>query len=798
MAALVRDLLQAIRTLRQSPGFTTAVILTFALGIGLNAAMFSVLNAVLLRPPDIADPDSVIYGYAFNPTGRMVGMSLADYDEWRKQSNAMRDISAWVPQSVNYTGGDEPQRLIGGFAAENYLRALDSKARIGRLFEENEARPGGPALAILSEPLWKNRFGGREDVLGRTMLLNGSPHTIIGVVAGDPSLGSGVDVWMPLHFWPPYSTMTRATRGFIPLARIREGISLEQAQAETDSIFARLGKEHPESKDLRVRIMPVQAALVRQARPILLALGGAAGLVLLIGCANIANLTLARTLRRRREAAVRAVLGAGRTRLIWHLMAESLVLAFAGGAAGLLLARWSLDSLVTLLGRWVTAENVAIDWRVLLFSLAVTTVVGLFVGITPALAASRTDLVEAMRQSRGAGASAAWNRARGFLVVGEIALVVVLLAGAGLLVKSLLNLTKVDPGFDAKNLLSLEYRLPRNKYPTREQQSQFHTEVVRRVSEVPGVISAASTRAVPFGGNGQSSAFVVVGRPEPAPADQPVALTTAVSPEFFSTMLIPLLKGRVLETRDGAGAPPVVVINRTMAERFWPGEDPLGKQVKFPRDKLTATVIGVVGDIKQYDLDDPAEPQAYAHLDQIPNIFNSLTIRTAGDPMSLARAVTKAIWSVDPDQPVWKVRSLEFLVQRNLGSRQSIVSLLSGYSALALVLSLIGTFSVLSYVVSQRSAEIGLRMALGAEPGSIGRLVLRQGLLLVGSGIMLGTAGAVGVTRLLQNQLFQVQATDPQVLVLVAVLLLGVSAAACWMPARRAMAIDPATALRQE
>lgn len=798
MAAFLRDLHQATRTLRQSPGFTVAVIMTFALGIGLNAAMFSVLNAVLLRPPDVANPDSVIYGYTFNSKGRMVGMSIADYEEWRKQSKAMLEISAWVPQSVNYTGGEEPQRLVGGFVAENYLKALESKARIGRLFEENEARPGGPALAILSEPLWKNRFGGREDVLGKTMLLNGNPHTIIGVVAGDPSLGSGVDVWMPLHFWPPYATLTRATRGFIPLARVRDGVSLEQAQAETDSIFAQLGKEHPESKDLRVRIMPLQAALVRQVRPILLALSGAAGLVLLIGCANIANLTLARTLRRRREAAVRAVLGAGRARLIWHLMAESLVLAFAGGAAGLLLARWSLDSLVTMLGRWVTAENVPIDWRVLLFSLAVTTAVGLFVGITPALAASRADLVEAMRQSRGVGASAAWNRARGLLVVGEVALVVVLLAGAGLMVKSLLNLIKVDPGFNPKNLLSLEYRLPRNKYPTREQQSQFHAEVVRRVSQVPGVISAASTRAVPFGGNGQSSKFVVVGRPEPAPADQPLALTTAVSPEFFSTMMIPLLKGRTLETRDGVGAPPVLVINRTMAERFWPGEDPLGKQVKFPEDKTTATVVGVVGDIKQFDLDDPAEPQAYAHLDQIPHIFNSLTIRTAGDPMSVAREVTKAIWSIDPDQPVWKVRSLEFLVERNLGSRQSIVSLLSAYSLLALVLSLIGTFSVLSYVVSQRSSEIGLRMALGAEPGSVGRLVLRQGLLLVGSGIVLGVVGSLGVTRLLQNQLFQVQATDPQVLTLVAVLLLGVSAAACWIPARRAMAIDPATALREE
>ncbi|MBX9603836.1 MAG: ABC transporter permease [Bryobacteraceae bacterium] len=798
MAAFVRDLLQAIRTLRQSPGFTTAVILTFALGIGLNVAMFSVLNAVLLRPLDIARPESLFYGYAFDSAGRMPGLSFMDYREWSRQSRTMRDIAIWIPQSVNYTGGDEPQRLIGGFASEAYLKALDAKTVLGRVFEVTEARPGGPALAVLSEPLWRNRLGGREDVLGKPILLNGAPHTIIGVVGGDPSLGSGVDVWIPLHFWPPYAQLSPATRGFIPLARLRDGISAEQAQTEANTIFSRIAKEYPESKDLRLQLIPVHAALVRQVRPILLALGGAAGFVLLIGCANIANLILVRTFRRRREAAVRAVMGAGRGRLILNLMAESLVLAFAGGLAGVLLARWTLDYLVTSLGSWVTAENVSIDWRVLLFSLAITAAVGLLVGITPALAASRADLVEAMRQARGAGASAAWNRVRALLVVGQVALVVVLLAGAGLMVKSLVNLTKVDPGFDPKNLLSLEYRLPRNKYPTPEQQSQFHAVVVRKVSQIPGVISAACTRAVPFSGNGRPAKFVVMGRPEPAPADQPTALTTAVSPEFFSTMRIPLLKGRVLEARDGTGAPPVIVINRTMAERFWPGEEPIGKRVRLPEEKLTATIIGVVGDIKQFDLDDPAEPQAYAHLDQLPNIFNSLAIRTAGDPMSLARAVTKAISSVDPDQPVWKVRSLEFLVQRNLGSRQSIVSLLSGYSALALVLSLIGTFSVLSYVVSQRSGEIGLRMALGAEPGSIGRLVLRQGLLLVGSGIVLGVAGALGVTRLLQNQLFQVQATDPQVLTVVAVLLLSVSAAACWIPARRAMAIDPATALRDE
>ncbi len=810
MESLLRNARYGARVLVRAKAFSVVAVSTLALGIGANAAIFSVVNALLIRPLALPDSDRIVSIAGFDKQGRRQYLSLPDFEDVRRQARLLEGLSAFVPQSVNLTGRAEPQRVRGGFVSDNFFEIVGVRPVVGRGFMPGvDDAEGALPVCVVQHETWQGLFGGEKGLVGRAIVLNNEPFTVIGIMPkGFRFPFDEVEVWMPHHTWPVYreqvsqGTLAQRSNGLVgPLGRMRPGVSLETARAELEAIAARLAAEYPEGGEKRgVSLTPFREVVVSDVKQMVLVLLGAVGFVLLIASANVANLMLARAAARGRELATRAALGAGRGRLVSELLTEAGLVWLAGGVGGLLLGWAGLQALVAAAPQELPGGIVPrLDATVFGFTLAVTALTGAVFGIIPALRFSSPNVAQALSGSGRSGIEGGGRtRLRATLAVGQMALTLVLLVGAGLLVRSFGRLSRVDVGFRADSLLTMEYRLPQNKYPEGRQQWETHRRIVERVREVPGVRSATLVRALPFSGNGGTAEIEIVG--QPAPEKPPRARANTADPAYFETMGIPLLRGRAFTDRDVESAPPVIVVSRALAERHWPGADPVGRQIRFLGRKppLVAEVIGIVGDTKQYGLDESDLGFVYGAQAQNPHIFNTLAVRTLGDPMQLATAVRAAVWSVDPEQPVWKIRTQQSLVERSKGTPRFLAQLMGGYAALALLLAAVGLYGVTSYSVTQRTREIGLRMALGAETSDVLRIVLCRGFLLAGLGLAVGMAGALALGRVVQSLLFATSPADAVTLLAVAFLLLAVAGLASYLPARRATRVDPTVALRYE
>jgi len=802
-----RDLRYAIRMLGQSPGFTGAAVVALALGIGATTAIFSVVNAVLLRPLPYPDPGRLVLVKEHNQGVPVGTTSFATYADWEARGQTLERVAAirsWYP---TLTGQGEPERLQAMRVSASFFGLLGVAPQLGRDFLETEDRPDAWRAIVLSQGLWRRRFGGDPQVIGRRVALSGESFTVVGVMPAEfeealsANFYEPAELWAPLGYGAALPYACRTCRHLRVVARLKPGVTLEQAGAEVDAITRGLAREHPQDyAGAGATLLPLQEQFVSSIRPALYLMLGAVGVVLLVACANLANLLLARAARRRREMAVRAALGAGRARLLRQLLTESLLLAVVGAGGGLLLVVWGLDALVALAPSDLpSVVGAQLDTRVLLFTLGLTVLTGLVFGLAPALHASRVDLQSALRDEGRGTTGGGPGRLRGLLVSGELALSLVLLIGAGLLVRSFVRLSQVSPGFDARGLLTMQVSALGPRYEDEARVRAFYEEVLRRVAGLPGVESAAMVSNLPLGGNRDQAGLHVEGRPLANAAEAPSPERYGVSPDYLRAMRIPLRRGRILSERDGPDAPRVALIGESVARRVFAGEDPLGKSIRLGGpDSPTRTIVGVVGDVSHDGLEVAPDLQIYVPHAQWSVPYMQLVIRAAGDPAALAGAVRRELWAVDPDQPVYRVATMEQLISATVARRRFLTLLLNLFAGVALVMATIGTYGLISYTVAQRAPEFGLRVALGAQPGDIYRLVLRQGARLALAGVGAGLAIALALARVLASLLYGVSATDPLIFGAISLLLLSVALIASYVPARRAAKVDPVVALRQE
>lgn len=812
-ASITQDVRYALRTLYRSPGFTLVAVLILALGIGANTSIFSLVSAVLLRPLPFEAPERLVVLWA-DLTARggpsRVEPTPADYVDWKTRSRSFADVAAMEARTYNLTGDGEPERLVGLRTTANLFSLLGLQPILGRTFTAEDEEADATPAVVISEDLWIRRFGADPDLLGRTIVLDGLARTVVGVVPPDFRFphGGGA-VWVPASF-TPQELAERGSYYLYVVARLAAGTGLDRARAEMTTIARSLATEHPEDDGVGVTVAPLHEQLARDARPALFILLGAVGLLLLITCSNVANLLLARGAHRRREIALRQALGAARGRLLRQLMTESAVLAGLGVVVAVVLSTVAFGYLSRLIpGTFPAGTGPSVDWRVLAFTAGISLLTVLLFGAGPALAATRLGFGDALKMGIGVGGATRGGRARNTLVVAEVALTGVLLVAAGLLLRSYAALLAVDPGFAPQNLLIAETELSPTKYAEPSRRTAFYDGVLERVNALPGVVRAGYTNDAPLVFKGGRAYVTIEGQPAPGAQDfaRNVTSDRVVSPGYFSALGVPLTRGRPFDERDGPDSPQSVLINETMARKHWAGEDPIGKRFHFGQvsndDAPWLTVVGVVGDVRQMGLDTAAEAEFYMAADQTggaPPFFwpKHLVVRTRGDPMALAAAVRAAVWVVDPDQPVSNVRPMTDVLDAELASRETQMTLVGGFAALALLLAAIGLYGVLSYTVARRASEIGLRMALGADRGAVLGSVLRRALLLGATGIVLSLGAAFALTRLLGAFLFAVGPTDPTTFAGVSALLLLVTVAASYVPARRAAGVDPATALRTE
>ncbi|HKY05517.1 MAG TPA: ABC transporter permease [Blastocatellia bacterium] len=810
---LVQDLRFGMRRLAKSPGFTVVALLLLGLGIGANTAIFSVVNSVLLRPLPLKDPDRIVEVWEVNPLKgwTQANVAPANLQDWQEQNQVFEDMAAYMGsdtkeagiRNFSLTGRGEPERVQAVGVSANFFSVLGVEPAHGRAFLPEENWEGSDLVVVLSSGLWQRRFGKDPEVVGQTIHLNGRPRTVVGVMPeGFDFPTKRADMWIPLGLNPKDIPGLRRPHFFKVIARLKEGVSIEQAQAEMNSIAARLEEQYPDTNtQMGVGLGSLQEFLVGETRPTLLVLLGAVAFVLLIACANVANLLLARAASREREIAIRSALGASRLRLVRQLLAESLMLSALGGALGVLIAVWGLDVLVSLAPQNIPRLNeVGLDSRALGFTVSVTFLTGLIFGLLPALQSSKPDLNETLKDGgrKGAGGLRS-RRSLSALVVSEVALSLVLLIGAGLMIKSFVRLQQVDPGFDPENILSFKLSLPGVRYPKPENAITFYESLTERLRALPGVKAAGMSDHIALEGYAWTSDFTIEGRP---PEEYGVEVRhKSIDPGYFETLGLSVLKGRNFTTAENRSGPGIIIINETLARQHFKDEDPIGKRIKFSKPERQSpwrTIVGVVSDEKQDGLDKPVRQEIYEPLFQ--NLRYSMTVvaRTTGDPQGLIGAVRGEVQSLDKDLPIYDVSTMEQIIASSVTGKRFTMTLMMIFAAVAMVLAAVGLYGMMSYSVTQRTHEIGIRMALGARRADVLRLVIGQGMTLVGGGICLGLAVAFALTRLMENLLFGVSATDPAIFAIIAAVLVSVALLASYIPARRASKVDPLTALRYE
>jgi putative ABC transport system permease protein len=807
MNSLLQDLRYGARMLMKKPGFTLIAVLTLALGIGANTAIFSVVNAVLLRPLAFNEPDRLARLYEENHGHNFFRQSVSapNFQDWKNQSQFFEHLAAYYNQSWNLTGFDEPERVSLASVSADFFKALKVEPVMGRTFLPEECKPGGPRLVVLSYGFWQRRFGADPNILGKTLALDSYSFTIIGVMSREAQWPAEAQFWTPLRL--DFATTGRRGQFLQVIGRLKPGVSWPQARAEMGTIAERLAREYPgQNSGWSVAVVPVTELIVGSIRPALLTLLGAVGFVLLIVCANLANLLLARNASREREVAIRAALGASRWRLIRQHLTESALLAVAGGAMALLLAVWATETLVALSVGIPRVEEIGIDRRALGFTLAISLLTGLVFGLLPALQISKPNLNESLKEGGRGSSGFSRHRLRSLLVISEVALSLMLLVGAGLMIKSFRHLRAVDPGFDPERVLSMRLSLSRARYTQPALQAAFSEQLIRGLAAMPGVESVAAIAIRPFTDGYWSNSFAIEGRP-PLPAGQFIAAdNNRATPDYFRTMSIPLRKGRAFTDRDSAQSSPVVIISETMARRFWPNEDPIDQRLTVPDGGPNPRqIVGIVGDIKHDGLEAivirPAMYTPFAQSPQSPAQSLTLLVRATGDAASLTGAVRSRVRELDKDMPIDNIVTLSQLVSDSVAQERFSTLLLSIFAAVALLLALVGIYGVMSYAVEQRAHEIGIRLALGAQISDVLRLVVGHGMMLAGAGVGIGVAAALVMAKLISGfsgLLYGVKATDPSTFAVISLLLLAVALMACLIPARRATKVDPMAALRAE
>ena len=796
---LVQDVGYGLRMLRKNPGFTSVSVLTLALGIGANTAIFSVINGVLLSPLPYKNPQQLVV--------RRGNDSPPNVRDIQRQARAFSEGGGINVQKMDYTGGTEPVQVRTGLVDAGFLETLGVQPMLGRIISPSEDMKGGPRLAVASYSFWQNFLGSDPHAVGKAIPLGGNTYTVIGVMpASFAPPAEHADVFVSMWAGDPGAAAERDVHFMHTYWRLRTGVALAQAQAEMAAIDRRLAEQYPaEEKERKTQLVPLHEWLVGDVRPALLVLFGAVGLVLLIACANFASLLMAREVARRQELVIRAALGAGRGRLIRKTLTESALLSVLGGVAGLLLAQWGTRMLLALRPeKLARLSGIHMDTRVLLFVLAVSVLTGVVFGMAPAWVAARGDVAEALNESgRSTTASAMGHRIRNILVTSELALALVLLVGAGLLIKGFSRLRSMNPGFNPANVMTMYLQLPATRYAEIPKQTQFRRELLARLNSLPG-LQAAMVTDIPLGGNYVGHGFVIDGHPPVAVGGEPDVQTLSVMGDYFRVMQIPLRAGRDFTPLDREGQPLVAIVSEEVVREFFPHENPIGARIHWARETEPPqwmTVIGVVADVKHSGLDQPVDPAVYTPFPQSNEIWRSfmtLAIRTGAVSSGLVEEVKKQVWSLDSRIPVNDVHTMDELMAVSLAQQRFNMLLLGLFAALALVLAAVGIYGMMAYRVGQRMHEIGIHIALGAQRRDVLRLVLVDGAKLACFGIAIGIASAIALTRLMTSLLFEVKPTDPETFAVVVIVLAIVALAACYAPARRAMRVDPMVALRYE
>lgn len=802
-----QDLQFGLRMLVKNPAFTIIVVITLALGIGANSAIFSVINTVLLRPLPYKDPDRLVMVWEDVPK---MGFprntpAPANFIDWRNQNKVFEGMAAVAVLSINLTGIGEPERIDGLGVSGNFFSLLGVEPQLGRTFLPEEDQHGANRVVIISQGLWQRRFNSDNNIIGKTLTLNGESFQVIGVMPSQfkfPSRES--ELWVPIAF-DPEEASNRGGHYLQVIARLKPGVTVQQAHSDMNTIAARLEQQYPETNTgVGSAVIPLHEQFVGDIKPALLLLLGAVGFVLLVACANVANLLLARAAARQKEIALRMAIGASRLRLIRQFLTESILIAAIGGSVGLLVSIIGVNLLKAFIpGNISQAQAITIDVKVLIFTLFVSLLTGLIFGLAPALQTSNFNLNETLKEGKGAMAGSGNNRIRSLLVITEIAFSLILLMGAGLLINSFLRLRNVDPGFRSDNLLTMKVELPESKYPDKTRRSAFYTDLVHRVESLPGVRSAAVATNLPLTYNGDSIPIGVEGRPDPAPDQRPDVVTRIISPDYFRTMSIRLLKGREFsEQEERENSTRVAIISETMARRLWQDEDPIGKRIKPGSTASTypwISIIGVAKDVRQFELSSDPRLQMYLPYTQA-SFFEprALVVSTNVEPSSLSATVRRTVWEIDKDQPVSNISTMEDIIYESVARQRFSTFLLCIFAAIAMTLAAVGIYGIMSYSVTQRTHEMGIRMALGAQKSDVLKLAIGQGLKLIVIGVVIGLAAAFFLTRLMSSLLFGVSATDPATFIVISLVLVSVGLFASYIPARRATKVDPMITLRHD
>ena len=815
MVPLMQDFKHSLRVLLKSPGFASVAVIVLALGIGANTAIFSVVNAVLLRPLPYPDADRLVRIWHVPPAKSFPGIPLfsispANYLDWENQNHVFAQMAIYGGRTFDLTGTDHPEEVDGSVVSTHFFSVLQVQPMLGRVFTPEEDQPGHSNVVILSHRFWQNHFGSNPDIVGRNIHLNGGSYLVAGVMPASMRLPDFAQIWTPLG-WTDQERAVRGNHNYLAIARLKPGVDFKQAQAEMNTISARLEQQYPEDdKGWGAVALPLRDDLVSDVRAALLVLLGAVAFVLLIACANIANLVLAKTFARRKEIAIRTALGASTGRVLSQVVSETVLLALGGGALGLVLARFGVRLIVAFLAdKLPRSAEIALDGRVLGFTLMISLFTGIVAGLLPALRLIKTDLNEALKQGLGrTDTDSGGQRTRSILVVSEVALSLILLIGAGLMIRSLWQLRAVNPGFDPHHLLTMTISVPATKFPVPAQQVSFFDQVLQRVRTLPGVESASVIDNLPLGGGGSHQPIAIAGRPAVPMSEQPEVDVRLISTGYLSAMRIPLLRGRDLNDSDVAGRASVVLISASMAKRFWPHEEPIGKHLTlsfFP--DAAREIVGVVADTKVDALNESRDTSTlYFPLAQISasndgawrSFGMSLAVRTSSNPASAVSAITNAVHQIDRDAPVLAIKSMDDLINDSLSPQRFNMLLLGAFAGLALLLAAVGIYSVLSYSVRRRVREIGIRMALGAQVRDVLRLIVFEGMRPTLIGVAIGLAGALALGRVLANLIYGVKPTDPITFGAVSALLAGVGLFASIIPAYRATRVEPMKSLRDE